>query len=162
MQRKPKKYVSKEDALKKLQAYCAYQDRCHQEVRKKLLDLGIYGDDLEEIVADLIVDKFLDEERFARAFARGKFRHKKWGRLKIRQQLKQKQISAYCLKKGMEEIEEEDYQETLDSLLLKKRNLLKADSVFEEKGKLAAYLINKGYESPLVWETIHRLVKAED
>ncbi|MEM1326748.1 MAG: regulatory protein RecX [Bacteroidota bacterium] len=162
MQKKPQKYISKEVALKKLQAYCAYQDRCHQEVRKKLLDLGIYGDDLEEIVADLIVDKFLDEERFARAYARGKFRHKKWGRFKIRQHLKQKQISAYCLKKAMEEIEEEDYQKTLEQLLQKKRRLLKVDNIYQEKQKLAVYAINKGYESPLVWETIHRLVKQEN
>jgi regulatory protein len=73
-------YVSKEDALKKLQRYCAYQDRCHQEARRKLLDLGIYGDDLEEIISELISDNFLNEERFARSFARGKFRIKGWGK----------------------------------------------------------------------------------
>ena len=75
-----KKYVSLDKALQKLQRYCAYQDRCHQEVRAKLLSLGVYGDEMEEIIVSLIEDKFLDEERFARSFARGKFRLKQWGR----------------------------------------------------------------------------------
>ena len=90
-----KKYLSKEDALKKLQRYCAYQDRCHQEVRSKLLDLGIYGHDLEEVIVALIEDNFLNEERFARSFTRGKLRIKHWGRNKILQELKKKNI--FCL-----------------------------------------------------------------
>lgn len=155
--KKFKKYISKEEALKKLQAYCAYQDRCHQEVRQKLSDLGIYGDDLEEIVADLIVEKFLDEERFARAFARGKFRHKKWGKYKIKQHLKQKNISGYCLKKAMEEIDMEEYVITLEELIEKKRATINAANDYIRNQKLALYLINKGYESPLVWAAINRL-----
>lgn len=161
-QKKIKKYVSKEDALKKLQAYCAYQDRCHQEVRRKLLDLGIYGDDLEEIVADLITEQFLDEERFARAFARGKFRHKKWGKYKIKQHLKQKNISGYCLKKAMEEIDMEEYVETLEKLIAKKKGTIKAANDYVRKQKLAVFLIGKGYESSLIWTTISRLEKEEE
>jgi regulatory protein len=106
---KKKKYISKDDALLKLQAYCAYQDRCHSEVRSKLLDLGIYGDDLEDIIVALIEDNFLNEERYARSYARGKFRIKQWGRLRIRRELKFRKISDYCIRKAMEEIDENDY-----------------------------------------------------
>ena len=148
---KNKKYVSKKDALKKLEHYCAYQDRRHSEVRTKLLDLGIYGDDLEDIITDLIADNFLNEERFARSFARGKQRMKKWGRYKITMHLKAKQISAYCIKKAMEELDEEDYLETLRNLLEKR---LKSDFSYHSVGKAAKFVIGKGYESPLVWETI--------
>ena len=87
--------VSKDDALKKLQRYCAYQERCHQEVRQKLLDLGIYGDDLEDIIAELITDNFLNELRFAQIYAGGKFRIKKWGRHRIRQELKKRKYRKY-------------------------------------------------------------------
>ena len=125
-----KKYTSKAEALSKLQGYCAYQDRCHQEVRSKLLDLGIYGNDLEEIMADLIQENFLNEERYARSFARGKFRIKKWGRNRIRRELKMRDISDYCLRKAMAEIEEEEYLKTLRKVLEKKDKLLK------EKGRL--------------------------
>ncbi|MEO1260447.1 MAG: regulatory protein RecX [Bacteroidota bacterium] len=152
---KQKKYVSKEDGLAKLQRYCAYQDRCHQEVRTKLLDLGIYGDDLEEIIADLISENFLNEERYARSFARGKFRMKKWGRNRIRQELKMRKISAYCLRKAMTEIEEEDYLKTLREVLGKKDRLLNEKDNYKRKNKLAMYGISRGFESKLVWGIIN-------
>ncbi|MEL6865034.1 MAG: regulatory protein RecX [Bacteroidota bacterium] len=157
MTKRKSTYISREKALAKLQKYCAYQDRCHQEVRSKLLDLGVYGDDLEWIMADLIEDNFLNEERFARSYARGKFRFKHWGRIRIRRELKQRQISDYCLRKAMEEIEEEDYRQTLDQLLRKKGRLLKEKEVFKRNAKLAAFAIRKGYESGLVWELIKAL-----
>ena len=122
---KKHKYISKADALTRLQRYCAYQDRCHQEVRNKLLELGIFGDDLEEIIYDLIQENFLNEERYARSFARGKFRIKKWGRNRIRQELKMRNISDYCLRKAMTEIEENQYLNVLREVLRKKDNSLK-------------------------------------
>ncbi|MEM6699157.1 MAG: regulatory protein RecX [Bacteroidota bacterium] len=155
MEKKHKKYLSKAEALKKLQAYCAYQDRCHKEVRTKLLALGVYGDDLEEVIVELITDKFLDEERFARSFARGKFRYKKWGRLKIKQELKRKDISAYCLKKAMEEIEEEDYLKSLDGLIQKKNRQIADTNDYQRKQKIAQFVFRKGYESNLIWERIN-------
>ena len=106
-----------EKALLKLQHYCAYQDRCHQEVRTKLLDIKVYGDELENIMTDLIRDDFLNEERYAKSYCRGKFRMKKWGKNKILQGLKLKRISAYCIKKGMTEIEDDEYIGTLLSIL---------------------------------------------
>lgn len=152
-----KKYISKEDALSKLEQYCAYQDRCHQEVRTKLLDLGIYGDDLEEIISDLISDNFLNEERYARSYARGKFRIKKWGRTRIQRELKLRNISAYCLRKAMEEIEEEEYEQTLRAVLEKKERLLRESDFYKKRYKLVQYAMQRGFESALVWATVKEL-----
>lgn len=148
------KYISKDEALAKLQRYCAYQDRCHKEVRTKLLDLGMRGHDLEEIMADLIIENFLNEERYARSFVRGKYRIKKWGRTKIRRELKQKNISAYCMKMGFSEIEEEEYYNNLVSILEKKAPLTKAPNTYHRNAKLAKFAIQKGYEPHLVWEVV--------
>lgn len=148
------KYISKEDALARLRKFCDYQDRCHQEVRTKLIEIGCYGDDLENVMCDLIADNFLNEERFARSYARGKFRLKQWGKVRIRQELKLRKISAYCMKKAFEEIDEEEYESTLRKLLEKKAKNIKAKNRFEKNAKLAKYMMQKGYESFLVWEIL--------
>lgn len=158
MKQKPeKKYTSKADAIVKLQRYCAYQDRCHSEVRTKLIELGCYGQDLEDVMASLIEDKFLDEERFARSFARGKFRMKQWGRTRIRQELKMRQISDYCLRKAMEEIKEEDYLKTLQEVLEKRASQIAELDDFARKGKLAQYAMSRGFESDVVWELLREM-----
>lgn len=154
MKKKSTKYISRDEALAKLQKYCAYQDRCHKEVRSKLLDLGIYGQDLEEIIVELIKDNFLNEVRFAQSFARGKFRIKRWGKIKIKQEMKLKALSDYCIRKGLAEIDEEEYIETIDRLLNKKADVIKGENQFEKNRKLAAFAIQKGFESKLVWERI--------
>lgn len=156
MQKKKSKYVSKDDALKKLQRYCAYQERCHQEVRQKLLDLGIYGDDLEDIIAELITDNFLNELRFAQIYAGGKFRIKKWGRHRIRQELKKRKISAYCIKKAMLEIEEEDYLATLHDIFEKRLKHISEPNEFKRNGNLAKYAISRGFESEIVWRELKK------
>ena len=153
-----RKIITEKDiALKKLQKYCAYQDRCHQEVRSKLLDLKIYGEDLEDIIVSLIEDNYLNEERFACSYARGRFRMKQWGRVRIKQELKRRKISAYCLKKAMAEIEEEEYLKTLEHLLKKKNKVLREPNIFKRKAKLATFVVGKGYEASLVWENVHAL-----
>lgn len=153
-----KKYISYDQARSKLQAFCAYQERCHKEVRSKLLDLGIYGDDVEAIIADLIEDNFLNELRYAIAFAGGKFRIKKWGKHRIIRELKLNQVSAYSIKKAIQsELPDEDYLETLEQVIQKRNRLLKEPNLYKRKQKIAKYVIDKGFESPLVWETIHRL-----
>lgn len=151
---KGSKYVSRDEALVRLQRYCAYQERSHQEVRNKLLDLKIYGDDLEEIISQLIADNFLNEERFARAYARGKFRIKQWGKRRIVQELKRHEVSAYSIRKALEEIEPAEYKKTLQEVLRKKSNLLAVESGFELQNKLAQYAISRGFEPELVWEMI--------
>ncbi len=153
-----KPWISRDDALKKLQKYCAYQDRCHQEVRQKLLDLGVYGDELEGIMADLIEENFLNEERFACSYARGKFRIKHWGRLRIIRELKARGISDYCLRKALEEIEEESYLEVLRDLLEKRAQGEIGYKDFEKRARMARYAIQKGFEPSLVWEIVKSIV----
>jgi regulatory protein len=152
-----KGYISREDALARLQRYCAYQDRCHQEARGKLLDLGVYGDDLEAVMAELISEGFLNEERYARSFARGKFRLKGWGRVRIRQELKNRQVSDYCIRKAMEEIGEEEYLETLRSMLDRKADAMKNVDEFQVKAKLSRFAIGRGFEPELVWQALEEL-----
>lgn len=153
-----KKYLSKADALKRMQRYCAYQDRCHAEVRSKLIELGVYGDTLEEIMAELIIDRFLDEERFARSYVRGKFRLKKWGRVRIKQELKLRKISAYCLRKGLEEIDEEEYRATLREIIIKKLlDYRRKYDDFQSGRKAALYAQNRGYESALIWPMLREI-----
>jgi len=153
---KPQKYTSKEDALKKLMRYCAYQDRCHREVTGKLLELGIYGDDLDDIVITLIREGFLNEERFAKSFARGKFNYKKWGRKKIIKELKQRDISPYLIRQALEEIDPDTYIATLKQLASKH---LGNKSDFQQRSRTFRYLYNKGYESTLIHQTLQQLLE---
>ena len=152
--------MTPKQALPKLMKYCAYQERTHQEAREKLYECGVYGDDAEAIIVQLIEDNFLNEERYAKAFAGGKFRMMGWGRQKILYALKQKGISAYCIKKGMAEIEDTDYLQMLQKLLQKKRDDLasKESNMLIIKQKIAQYLISKGYESELVWSELKAIL----
>lgn len=150
-------WVSKEEALAKMQRYCAYQERCHQEVRSKLLDMGVYGDWLEEVIVQLIEENFLNEERFARSFARGKFRIKQWGRNRIRQELKQRAVSDYCIRMAMQEISEADYRSTLEAILLKKAGALREEEPFKLRNKLAQYALSRGFEPELARQLIDDL-----
>lgn len=155
MREPKKKYHTREQALQKLQRYCAYQDRCHAEVRTKLLSLGIYGDDLEEIIVELIGENYLNEERFARSYARGKFRFKCWGRIRITQELKSRRISNYLIRKALEEIDETEYRQALYSLLERKLALIDREDEYATKQKLAGYAQRRGFEGELIWETVN-------
>lgn len=141
--------------LSAIQHYCAYQERCHSEVRTKLLELNFRGAELEEAIASLIADNFLNEERFARSYCSGKFRIKQWGRRKIIQGLKQKGVSEYCIRKGMKEIDNEIYWNTLQKLADKKWAELSGErNVWIRKQKVQRYLLQKGYESDLISEIL--------
>lgn len=146
--------------LNKARKYCAYQERCHSEVRNKLLEIGARGLELENILAQLISENFLNEERFAKAYAGGKFRQKQWGRNKIVQELKFRKVSEYCIKKALSEISDDDYIQTLDDIIYKKQNSLKKTSGLKKKMKLASYAISRGYETDLVWSAVNRMVDA--
>ncbi len=144
--------------LVKAANYCAYQERTQAEVRGRLAEWGIYGDDAENLIAGLIEENFLSEERFAKSFAGGKFRVKHWGRLKIKYELKARGLSDYCIRIGMAEIEDEDYLKTINDLIVKKANELKNEKDKQVlKQKLARYVIGKGYESDLVWSAIAQI-----
>lgn len=145
-----KKYLTKEQALQKLKHYCAYQERCHSEVKEKLYDLGVWKKDHDEIISTLIEENYLNEERFAMAFAGGKFRVKQWGRVKIKYELKQKQVSEYCIKKALKQIGEEDYLKVLKELADKKYASLKGEQYLVRKKKTMDYLMGRGFEAELV------------
>jgi len=148
-----KKYLTKEQAIQKLKHFCGYQERCHLEVRDKLYNLGVSGAMHDEIISTLIEDNYLNEERFAIAFAGGKFRVNQWGRVKIKHELKQKQVSEYNISKAMKEIDDKDYYDTLRNLYEKKWNSLKGEkNSFTKLSKTRNYLLQKGFESDAVKE----------
>ena len=146
--------MTHDQAFQRAMKYCAYQDRCQKEVRTKLYELGACEDSIEQILSDLIAENFLNEERFATSYARGKFYYKDWGRIKITRELQQRELSSYCIKKAMMEIDEQDYLETLNKLVTKKTKQLGGMGSLINKKKIANFLFQKGYESDLVWETL--------
>ncbi len=154
LETKPKKKLTPNQAYISAQKYCAYQERCQQEMRNKLYEWGLYSNDVENIIANLITENFLNEERFAKLFAGGKFRIKKWGRIKIKIELKKRKISEYCIKSAMKEIDEQQYYETLKSIISKKLKELPKGKEYQKNYKTAQYAISRGYESDMVWEII--------
>ena len=150
-----KKFYTPLQALAKIQDWCAYQERCQQEVRDKLYEYGLKTDDVENIISQLISDNFVNEERFARAYAGGKFRIKKWGRIKIKAGLRAKKISEYCMRKAFEEINDKDYTLTLKKLIESKAKLVKEKNVIRKKFKLLSYASSKGYEKELIMEVLN-------
>lgn len=139
----------------KLESYCAYQERAQQEVRNKLYEYGLYPNEVEQIISELIENNFLNEERFAKAYVSGKFKIKKWGKLKIVQGLKFKQVSSPLIKLALKEIDLNDYYETLLAILTKKSNSLVENDAFKRKNKLAQYALSRGFEGNLVWEILN-------
>lgn len=142
-----KPVLTNREGLELLRQYCNYQERCHQEVRSKGLKLGFRGDDLEELISAMITEGLLDEERYARSLARGKFRNNQWGKVKIIQALKMHNIPEYCIRKALTEIDESEYRQTLLKLAeLKNESLPGGLSDYEKKQKVISYLMQKGYE----------------
>jgi len=151
---KRKKIYSPQEALKRAYKFCAYQERNQQEVRDKLYDLGLHKQDVEQILAQLISEGFINEERFAIAYAGGKFRIKHWGKIKIRVALKQKNISEYCINKALKEINNRDYQKTLEKSIADYSKKVTEKNPLKKNYKIAQYLISKGFEPDLVWEIL--------
>ena len=156
---KPKKSLTVDEALLKVMNYCVYQDRCHQEVEKKLNELDMYEDAKGYIISKLIEEDFLNEERFARSYARGKFRIKKYGRLRILRELKKKDISAYNRQAALSEIDEDDYLQTLRDLAELKLKSLNETHSFKKKQKLYQHLAYKGYETELIYDVINEILE---
>ncbi len=145
------KNIGTERALEKIRHYCAYQERCHYEVREKLYSFGLYKDEVELLLSQLIGEKYLDEERYAIAFAGGKFRIKHWGRVKIKYALKQNKLSDYCIKKALNSIDEDEYEKVLKTLLEAKLKTLKSEkNLYIRNRKLQSYLMQKGFEADLI------------
>ena len=153
------KILSKEQAFQKLKHYCSYQERCHDEVKTKAYSLGLRKTEVEELVSKLIEEDFLNEERFAKIYAGGKFRTKQWGRIKIISGLKQKRISEYCIQKAMKEIDGKEYLAAFKKLANKKWNSIKGKGInrFVKMTKTRNYLLSKGYEPEQVFELLKEL-----
>jgi regulatory protein len=147
------------EAKGKIQQYCAYQERSHLEVRNKLYGYGLYRTDVDEILSALITDGFLNEERFAKAFAGGKFRMKKWGRIKITHALEAKGVSPNCIKIALKEIEQADYLKSLHELLTVKAPTIGKENTYEVRDKLSKYAMQKGYEPELIWKVLREIVR---
>ena len=138
--------------------YCAYQERSHHEVRNKLQSFGLKTDTVDELLSRLITDGFVNETRFAKAFAGGKFRMKGWGRLKIEIALKAHDVSSKCIAIGLDEINEDDYRDTLKKLIIKKSEAVTVDNVYKKRDTISKYLIGKGFEPELVWEALREIL----
>lgn len=155
LSRPSRQKLTPRQARQKAEAYCAYQERSQQEVRNKLYLWGLPGTDVEQIIAALITDGFLNEERFAMAYASGKFRMNGWGRQKIKQGLIQKSVSPPIIRAALGSLDEEEYHNKLFSLLQAKGRLEKESHPYKRKNKLARYALGKGYESDLIFELLN-------
>ncbi len=150
--------IQKKTFLNKLKKYCAYQERCHKDVEDKLKKLKVDEDMTNEIISELISENYLNEERFAIAYTRGKHRINKWGRNKIINELKHKNISTYLINKSLEEIIETEYLSMLKKLLEEKNKTINAKNIFERKKKLFSYAYRKGYENELISDMIEEII----
>jgi regulatory protein len=153
-----KKNLTPQQALQKAKQYCAYQERCHSEVRDKLYSYSLTTPEVETCIGELITENYLNEERFAIAYAGGKFRTKHWGKVKIKYALKQKQISDYCIKKALQLIDMEDYYQVFEKEFEKRKESVKSEkNIFAKKKKIRDYLQLHGFEMDLIQEKLKLL-----
>jgi len=152
------KSLTKEQAFEKLKHYCAYQERCHAEVRRKLFELGIRKKESEEIIASLIEENYLNEERFAINYAGGKWRIKQWGKIKIEHELRSRGISQYCIKTALKQIDEEDYEKLLEKLATKKYESTAGEERPTRRRKTVEWLMYKGYERDRIESAVKKLM----
>ena len=144
-------------AQKKLEYYCAYQERCHKEVIAKLKTLGMIPSVIDKIISELIKANYLNETRFTQSFVRGKFRIKKWGKNRILQELKVRDISSFNIKLGMKEISDDNYQKTFYELFEKRRREVKQLTKTEQKKKIFSYMSYRGWENSKIYEALRDL-----
>ncbi len=145
-----KKTYTVDEAIKALEYYCSYQERCHFEVENKLNTMGMIPQAQELIILHLLKENFLNEERFATAYSRGKFLMKQCGKIRIENELKQKQISSYLIKKGLQEIDDVLYHQTIKDLIKKKMTSIKESNPYKKKKKMIDFLLRKGFEYQLI------------
>ena len=147
-----------QEAMSKLEYYCAYQDRCHKEVVDKLRQMRMIPQAIDQIVVHLIEENYLNEERFAQSFARGKFNVKKWGKRRIVNELKSRNISSYNITTALKEIDDTDYLQAFDKLAEKRSAQLTDGNAQKRRKKLADYLLYRGWESHLVYDKVKELI----
>ncbi|KGL58744.1 regulatory protein RecX [Polaribacter sp. Hel1_85] len=147
-----------DEIKRKIEQYCVYQDRCHKEVEQKMKDYNLIPEAKEMILLSLMQNNFLNEERFAKSFARGKFRIKSWGKQRIVRELKFKDISAYNIKTALKEIDENEYIKTIYRITEKRNEVIKEPNFYKRKKKLIDFLMRKGFESELIYKTVNEVV----
>ncbi len=147
-----------DEIKRKLEQYCVYQDRCHKEVEQKMREFNLIPEVREMILLSLLKDNFLNEERFAKSFARGKFRIKNWGKQRIVRELKFKDISAYNIKTALKEIDEQEYVKTIYRITKKRNEIITEANLYKRKKKLIDFLMRKGYESELIYKTVNDIL----
>lgn len=153
-----KKSFTVKEITRKLEQYCVYQDRCHQEIERKMWEYRLIPEAKELILLHLMEHNFLNEERFSKSFARGKFKIKKWGKQRIVNELKFKDISAYNIKTALKEIDEEDYLNTIISITEKRNAVISENNHYKRKQKLIDFLTRKGFELNLIYKTVETVL----
>ena len=148
------KVFTVDEIKRKLEQYCVYQDRCHKEVEQKMREYNLIPEAKEMILLSLLQDNFLNEERFAKSFARGKFRIKHWGKQRIVRELKFRDISSYNIKTALKEIDVQDYLKTIYSITEKRNEAISEPNIYKRKRKLIDFLMRKGYENELIFKTV--------
>ena len=154
----PHKTYTVDKAQKRLEHYCAYQERCHKEVNQKLYEMKMIPEARDKIIVHLLQHNFLNEERFAKAFVRGKFRIKKWGKQRLQLELKRKDINKTIITIALKEIDEEEYFNTFNELAEKRLGMIRETNFQKKQKKLADYLFYRGWESHLVYDKIRELI----
>ncbi len=157
-----KKVFTVDEIKRKLEHYCVYQDRCHKEVEQKMREFNLIPEAREMILLSLMQNNFLNEERFAKSFARGKFRIKNWGKQRIIRELKFKDISAYNIKTALKEIDEQEYIETIYQITENRNDVISEPNQFKRKKKLIDFLMRKGYENELIYNTVNEVLEASN
>lgn len=153
-----KKVFTVDEIKRKIEQYCVYQDRCHKEVEQKMREFNLIPEAKEMILLSLMQDNFLDEERFAKSFARGKFRIKNWGKQRIVRELKFRDISAYNIKTALKEIDEQEYLATIYRISENRNQVISETNQYKRKQKLVDFLMRKGFESELIYKVVNEII----
>jgi len=159
---KTTKTYSVQEAKQKLEHYCSYQERCHKEVEQKLKDMNMIPEAKNLIILHLLENNFLNEERFAKTYVRGKFKIKKWGKRRLTLELKKKDVSKITINLAIKEIDEAEYIEVFKDLSEKRALLISETNKFKKKKKLIDYLLYRGWEPHLVYDRVNELIKKRE
>jgi regulatory protein len=158
MKMNSKKSYTVQEIQQKIAQYCVYQDRCHKEVEEKIRSYDLIPEAREMILLNLMKDNFLNEERFSKSFARGKFRIKHWGKNRIVNELKMRDISSYNIKNALKEIDEKEYIKTIYTITENRNNVISESNIYKRKKKLIDFLLRKGYETDLIFKTVDEVL----
>ena len=156
-----KDFFSVNEAIQKIEHYCAYQDRCHEEVEQKLRSMKMSTAEIDEIISHLINENFLNEERFACSFARGKHRIKHWGKIRITNELKFRGINQTLINIALKEISPEEYFDTFETLANRNWESIRETNSLKKRKKFCDYMLRRGFESNLVYEKVKELEASE-